>query len=56
MTRGAEYEVRTAKDGSFFYVLVAANGEIVETSETYTRREDAERGIDAAKEAADEAE
>lgn len=56
MTRDAEYEVRTAKDGSFYYVLVAGNGEVVTQSETYTRKEDAERGIEDAKQATAEAE
>ncbi len=56
MTRDAEYEVRPAEDGSFYYVLVASNGEVVTQSETYTRKEDAERGVEDAKRAAAEAE
>lgn len=48
----AKYEVREASDGSFYFVLVAGNGEVLTTSETYTRREDAERGIEDARRAA----
>ena len=50
------YEIRTAEDGHFYWVLKAANGEIVATSEFYTRREDAERGVKAAQEAAAQSE
>ncbi len=52
----AHYEVREAIDGSYFYALVAANGETLVTSETYTRRADAERAIGDAQTAAHEAE
>ena len=52
----SEYEIRLADDGHFYWVLKAANGEIVATSELYTRREDAERGIKAAQDAAARAE
>lgn len=45
MSPRAKYEVRTADDGSFYYVLIAANGEVLSTSETYERREDANRAI-----------
>lgn len=51
----AKYEVREAKDRSFYYVLVAGNGDVLSTSETYTRREDAERGIEDAQRAAADA-
>lgn len=52
----AHYEIQQATDGSFYYMLVAPNGEILETSETYTRREDAARGVEDAKHAAAKAE
>jgi uncharacterized protein YegP (UPF0339 family) len=52
----AHYETREAKDGTWFYVLVAANGEVLSTSETYTRREDAERGIADAEKTAEQVE
>jgi uncharacterized protein YegP (UPF0339 family) len=45
MTRTAKYEVREADDGSFYYVLKAANGEVLSTSETYGSRRDANRGV-----------
>lgn len=42
----ARYEVREAEDAAgFYYVLVAKNGEVLSTSETYTRREDVNRAI-----------
>ena len=44
----ARYEVRESDDGQWYFVLLAANGEIVATSELYTRAEDAQRGIEAA--------
>lgn len=44
----AKYVVEQAKDGSFYYVLKAANGEVLNTSETYETREHAEEGIEAA--------
>jgi uncharacterized protein YegP (UPF0339 family) len=49
------YEVRDAEDGSFYFVLIASNGEVLSTSETYTRKEDAERAIGDAGKAAAEA-
>ena len=52
----SRYEVREATDGSFYFVLIADNGEVVVTSETYTRHADAERGAADAAEAAEGAE
>lgn len=40
--------VHRAKDGSFYFTHEAANGQVSETSETYTRLEDAERGARSA--------
>jgi uncharacterized protein YegP (UPF0339 family) len=46
MSRTAKYEVREAEDGAgFYYVLKAANGEVLSTSETFDRREDANRAV-----------
>lgn len=51
----ADYEIRETKPKApgekveFYFVLQAANGEVLATSETYTRREDAARGIEAHK-------
>lgn len=36
-------ELRRARDGQWYYVVVAANGQVTETSETYTRRSNAKR-------------
>ncbi|HVY79309.1 MAG TPA: YegP family protein [Solirubrobacterales bacterium] len=55
MSADPKYEIREAKDGTFYYVLVAANGEVLATSETYPSREHAERGVVAAKCAAAQA-
>jgi uncharacterized protein YegP (UPF0339 family) len=41
-------EIRASEDNqNFHYVVIAANGEVLVTSETYTRREDARRGAHA---------
>lgn len=50
------YEVFEDEAGEWRWRLRAANGEIVATSEGYTRAEDAERGAEDAKAAAGEAE
>lgn len=48
----AKYEIRESDDGkAFHYVLKAANGEVLSTSETYQTREHTEEGIEAAKNA-----
>lgn len=52
----AAYFIRKASNGQFYWILKATNGEVLATSETYTRREDAERGVEAAKRAARNAE
>jgi uncharacterized protein YegP (UPF0339 family) len=38
--------IKESKDGEFYFVIEGANGEVVATSETYTRRADAERGAE----------
>lgn len=53
---GSRYEVRGNDEDGFHFVLIASNGEVVETSEQYTRRDDAERGVEAAQRAAAAAE
>jgi uncharacterized protein YegP (UPF0339 family) len=40
------YEIRESRDGQWLVVLKAANGEIIGTTETYTRKASAERAID----------
>jgi uncharacterized protein YegP (UPF0339 family) len=51
----ARYEVFEDEAGEFRWRLRAANGEIIAQSEGYTRKEDAERGLTAAKESSAEA-
>jgi uncharacterized protein YegP (UPF0339 family) len=47
-----KFIVNTAADGRPYWVLVAANGEILCTSETYESGEMARKGIRAARRAA----
>lgn len=42
-----KFEVRTSRDGYYYFVLKGANGEVMLTSERYTRRADAVRGAQA---------
>jgi uncharacterized protein YegP (UPF0339 family) len=42
------YEGREAKDGSFYYVEVAANGEDMNVSETFGTAEHAKEGAESA--------
>lgn len=46
------YEIKEAKDGTFYWILKAANNEVLSTSETYPSREHAERGVEDAKRSA----
>lgn len=48
MTAPVRFKLRKARDGSWYFVQVAANGQILTASETYTRRESAEDGAKAA--------
>jgi hypothetical protein len=45
----AKYQIDRAVDGSFYFRLVAANGEIILASEMYTTKGAAENGIDSVK-------
>ena len=49
------YQRKTAKNGQFYFNLVAANGEIIGTSEMYTTEQARDKGIDAVKRAAPDA-
>ena len=40
-------EIRLATDGSYYWAIVAPNGKIFATSETYTRRASARRACKA---------
>ena len=53
---GARFEVFQDRSGEWRYTLVSANGEPVAQSEGYTTKADAERGAQAAKVAAEDAE
>ena len=39
------YKVRPSTDGQYYYVQVSKQGEDLNTSELYTRRDDAVRGV-----------
>jgi uncharacterized protein YegP (UPF0339 family) len=45
----ARYEKRDARDGTFYFVLKAGNGEIVGTSETYSSKSARDGGIESVK-------
>jgi uncharacterized protein YegP (UPF0339 family) len=48
-----KYVVNKAKNGEFKFVLKAANGETIATSETYKSKASAMNGIDSVKKNAD---
>jgi uncharacterized protein YegP (UPF0339 family) len=48
----ARFVIKKGSGGQFHFNLVAANGEIVATSERYTTKEAAIKGTDAVKRAA----
>lgn len=47
-----EFRIERASDGSWYWRLLAVNGETLGVSELFTRREDARRGAKTAKRAA----
>lgn len=55
MTNRPHFETFKDTDGEWRWRLKGANGEIVATSEAYTRQADAVRGINDAREAAAQA-
>jgi uncharacterized protein YegP (UPF0339 family) len=48
-TMVGKFELKTAKDGEFFFHLKAANGQIVLASEMYKGKSSAENGIESVK-------
>ena len=42
-----KFEIKKAKDGQFHFNLKAANGEIILSSETYTTKRNAKKGIES---------
>lgn len=51
----AQFELKDAKGGQFVFVLKAANGEPILSSETYKSKEGAKNGIESVKKNAGEA-
>ena len=50
-----KFQIFKGKDGQFYFRLRAANGEIICSSEGYTTKQSAEKGIAAVKEVAGKA-
>ena len=38
-------EIRKSKDNQYYFVKIAANNQIIETSETYTTKQNCKKGI-----------
>jgi len=51
----AKFVVKKGTTGKFHFNLVASNGETVATSDSYTSKESATKGVDAVRRAAAEA-
>lgn len=51
-----QFTLKTAKDGQFYFLLTAKNGQTIAQSEMYTTRAAAENGIASVKTNAPEAE
>ncbi|EIY4753466.1 YegP family protein [Vibrio cholerae] len=47
----SKFEIRRSKSNSqpYYFVLIAENGEVIATSETYTSKENVLKGIDSVK-------
>lgn len=43
--RKARYEIKNTEDGQFHFVLIAPNGKVILQSETYTAKQNANKGI-----------
>lgn len=46
-----KFVIKRSKDNQFYFVLVANNGEVILTSETYKRKRDSVRGVRAVRRA-----
>ena len=44
-----KYEIRKSKNGKFYWVFIASNGEVVCTSQILKRKQSARKSIKAAK-------
>jgi uncharacterized protein YegP (UPF0339 family) len=49
----SRYEIRSSNDDQLYFVLIAANGETIATSEMYKTMQGVETGIASVKENAD---
>lgn len=49
MAKHPKFDLKKATDGQYYFNLTARNGEIILTSERYTRKENALNGIDSVK-------
>lgn len=49
MASHPKFELKTAKDGQFYFNLTAKNGQVIATSEMYTTKDAALNGIDSVK-------
>ncbi len=49
MKASAKFQISKSSDGQFFFNLIAANGEVVVTSEMYASLAMAKKGISAVK-------
>ena len=50
----AKFQLKTAKDGRLYFNLLAANGEVVLTSQMYASKASASKGVQAVKNNAEE--
>lgn len=55
MATHPKFELKNAKDGSFYFNLTAVNGQVIATSEMYTTKAAAENGIASVQENAPKA-
>jgi uncharacterized protein len=53
--RAGQFVIRTGRGGTSHFVLMASNGRVVVTSETYESKESCMKGIDAVKRLAGDA-
>ena len=42
------FEIRKSKDNQYYFILIAANNQIIATSETYTSKQNCKKGIRSA--------
>ena len=46
-----KFEIHVSKNNQFYFILVARNGEVVATSETYSTKQMCKKGISAVRKA-----